>query len=97
MLQIVTGVVLSYWMLPPFAQAAHILLASLVFGAQFYLLLNLQRSAGMLGGKDMSFKDFKNLVKLRLTLLVVFSASISFLIGSKVDNEAQWLYRLEPY
>ncbi|OKS89601.1 heme o synthase [Mucilaginibacter polytrichastri] len=36
----------------------------------------------------MSFSDFKNLVKLRLTLLVVFSASISFLIGSKIDNEA---------
>ncbi|RFZ83246.1 heme A synthase [Mucilaginibacter terrenus] len=41
MLQIVTGILLSYWSLPPFAQAAHIVLASLVFGAQFYLLLNL--------------------------------------------------------
>ena len=38
-LQIVTGLVLSYLALPPFAQALHILLATLVFGAQFYLLL----------------------------------------------------------
>jgi len=36
---------LSYWSLPPFAQAAHILLASLIFGAQFYLMLNLYSSA----------------------------------------------------
>ncbi|NCD70521.1 COX15/CtaA family protein [Mucilaginibacter agri] len=50
LLQIVTGVILSYWMLPPVAQAAHILLASLVFGAQFYLLLNLQKASGMKGG-----------------------------------------------
>ncbi len=44
MLQIVTGIILSYWSLPPVAQAAHILLASLIFGAQFYLMLNLYRS-----------------------------------------------------
>jgi len=44
MLQIATGIALSYWSLPPFAQAAHILLASLIFGAQFYLMLNLYRS-----------------------------------------------------
>ncbi|MDB5009469.1 MAG: cytochrome oxidase assembly protein, partial [Mucilaginibacter sp.] len=43
-LQIVTGILLSYLSLPPFAQAAHILLASLIFGAQFYLLLNLYQS-----------------------------------------------------
>lgn len=47
MLQIVTGIVLSYWALPPFAQAAHIVLASLVFGAQFYLLLNLFSSVNV--------------------------------------------------
>lgn len=40
-LQIVTGILLSYMALPPVAQAAHIVLASLIFGAQFYLLLNL--------------------------------------------------------
>jgi cytochrome c oxidase assembly protein subunit 15 len=44
MLQIVTGILLSYWSLPPMAQASHILLASLVFGAQFYLMLNLYQS-----------------------------------------------------
>jgi len=44
MLQIVTGILLSYWELPPAAQAAHILLATLVFSAQFYLMLNLYRS-----------------------------------------------------
>ncbi|MEO3405320.1 COX15/CtaA family protein [Mucilaginibacter sp. CAU 1740] len=40
-LQIVTGILLSYMALPPVAQASHIVLASLLFGAQFYLLLNL--------------------------------------------------------
>ncbi len=43
-LQIITGLVLSYMALPPFAQAIHILLATLVFGAQFYLLLLLKKS-----------------------------------------------------
>lgn len=43
-LQIVTGILLSYLALPPIAQAAHIVLASLIFGAQFYLLLNLFQS-----------------------------------------------------
>ncbi|MEB0249575.1 MULTISPECIES: COX15/CtaA family protein [unclassified Mucilaginibacter] len=49
MLQIVTGILLSYWALPPFAQAVHIVLASLVFGAQFYLLLNLFSSVNVQG------------------------------------------------
>jgi cytochrome c oxidase assembly protein subunit 15 len=49
MLQMVTGICLSYWALPPFAQAAHIVLASLVFGAQFYLLLNLFSSVNIQG------------------------------------------------
>ena len=44
MLQVVTGVLLSYWSLPPVAQASHILLASFIFGAQFYLMLNLYTS-----------------------------------------------------
>lgn len=47
MLQIGTGIALSYFALPPFAQTIHILLASLIFGAQFYLLLNLSRSANL--------------------------------------------------
>ncbi|QKJ31167.1 COX15/CtaA family protein [Mucilaginibacter mali] len=49
MLQIGTGIALSYFALPPFAQASHIVLASLVFGAQFYLLLNLSRSVNNRG------------------------------------------------
>jgi protoheme IX farnesyltransferase len=36
------------------------------------------------------FKDFKNLVKLRLTFLVVFSASISFLIASESQMSINW-------
>ncbi len=43
-LQIATGLILSYMGLPPFAQAIHILLATLIFGAQFYLLLLLKKS-----------------------------------------------------
>ena len=47
MLQIVTGIILSYLALPPVAQALHIVLASLMFGAQFYLALNLYKSASL--------------------------------------------------
>lgn len=35
--------------------------------------------------------DFKKLIKLRLTFLVVFSASVSFLIGSKEQGEINWI------
>jgi cytochrome c oxidase assembly protein subunit 15 len=49
MLQIVTGILLSYLSLPPYAQAMHIVLASLIFGAQFYLLLNLHKSVSLQG------------------------------------------------
>lgn len=38
----------------------------------------------------MKFSDFSKLIKLRLTFLVVFSASISFLIGSKVNGHIVW-------
>lgn len=38
-LQIATGLFLTYMALPPFAQAVHILLATMLFGSQFYLLL----------------------------------------------------------
>lgn len=38
----------------------------------------------------MAWSDFSKLIKLRLTFLVVFSASISFLIGSKVNGEIIW-------
>jgi len=36
------------------------------------------------------FSDFSKLVKLRLSFLVVFSASISFLIGSKEQGFVNW-------
>ncbi|HXI00984.1 MAG TPA: heme o synthase [Sphingobacteriaceae bacterium] len=35
--------------------------------------------------------DFKKLIKLRLTFLVVFSASVSFLIGSREQGEIHWI------
>lgn len=35
--------------------------------------------------------DFKKLIKLRLTFLVVFSASVSFLIGSKEQGTINWI------
>lgn len=44
MLQVATGVILSYLQLPPYAQTLHLVLACVIFAAQFYLLLNLQRS-----------------------------------------------------
>lgn len=43
--QTLTGLTLSYLALPPAAQAIHILLASMVFGAQFYLLLLLKQNS----------------------------------------------------
>ena len=49
MLQIVTGILLSYMSLPPYAQAAHLVLASLIFGAQFYLVLNLHKTVSLQG------------------------------------------------
>ncbi|HVW14859.1 MAG TPA: COX15/CtaA family protein [Mucilaginibacter sp.] len=49
MLQIVTGIILAYLSLPPFAQTVHLVLASLMFGAQFYLVLNLYRSVNTPG------------------------------------------------
>jgi len=39
----------------------------------------------------MTYKDFSKLIKMRLTFLVVFSASISFLIGSKVNGHIDWM------
>ena len=41
LLQIITGLALSYFALPPWAQASHILLATLLFSTQFYLYLTL--------------------------------------------------------
>lgn len=42
--QIVTGFTLSNLALPPVAQTVHLLLASLIFGAQYYLLLLLKQN-----------------------------------------------------
>src|SRR6202012_1486323 len=39
----------------------------------------------------MSWKDFSKRIKMRLPFLVVFSASISFLIGSKVNGHIDWI------
>jgi len=36
--------------------------------------------------------DFNKLIKLRLTLIVVFSASVSFLIGSKEQGNINWIF-----
>jgi len=49
MLQIVSGIILSYCALPPYAQAIHLLLATFIFGAQFYLLLNLYKPVSLQG------------------------------------------------
>ncbi|MES2109534.1 MAG: heme o synthase [Bacteroidota bacterium] len=38
----------------------------------------------------MSWKDFSKLVKMRLTFLVVFSASISYIIGAKMSGGVNW-------
>ncbi len=43
-LQFVTGYVLYHFALPPFAQTSHLVLASLFFGAQYYLMLLLGRA-----------------------------------------------------
>lgn len=41
--------------------------------------------------KENSFiSDFKQLVKLRLTLTVVFSASVAFLVGSRIQGDIDW-------
>ncbi|MDB5120490.1 MAG: cytochrome oxidase assembly [Sphingobacteriales bacterium] len=43
-LQLITGFMLSYMALPPVAQSIHIVLASLLFGAQYFLLLLLNKN-----------------------------------------------------
>lgn len=51
MFQAFAGAILTYLSLPPVAQIVHILLATLLFSTQFYLLLNLFESAETLGVK----------------------------------------------
>ncbi|MBY0245966.1 MAG: COX15/CtaA family protein [Sphingobacteriaceae bacterium] len=42
--QLLTGIVMSYFALPPAAQAVHILISTLLFCSQFYLLLVVNRN-----------------------------------------------------
>ncbi|RYY07204.1 MAG: hypothetical protein EOP43_03945 [Sphingobacteriaceae bacterium] len=51
MFQVFVGVLLAYWGLPPVAQATHILFASLMFGVQFLLLLNVFKTIEVSGEK----------------------------------------------
>jgi len=51
MFQVFVGVLLAYWGLPPVAQATHILFASLLFGVQFLLLLNVFKTIEVSGEK----------------------------------------------
>ncbi|WP_353182745.1 COX15/CtaA family protein [Parapedobacter lycopersici] len=44
-LQIISAVILDQFNVPPFAQTAHLVLASLLFGAQYYLMLLLGKTA----------------------------------------------------
>jgi protoheme IX farnesyltransferase len=39
----------------------------------------------------MKWADFSKLIKTRLTTLVVFSASISFLIGCRANGHIVWI------
>lgn len=50
-----------------------------------------QRKVGTFAEVMQFIEDFKQLVKLRLTMTVVFSASIAFLIGSKQQGDIQWM------
>lgn len=46
---------------------------------------------GVAKAQQVSFvSDFKKLIKVRLTFLVVFSASVSFLIGSRLIGSVNW-------
>ena len=54
-------------------------------------VLSIQKNLSEVGKVKLFLSDFKKLIKLRLTFLVVFSASVSFLIGSKVQNDINWI------
>ncbi len=53
--------------------------------------LRRQGKVGALVEAKQFLADFKQLVKIRLTMTVVFSASIAFLIGSKQQGDIHWL------
>lgn len=44
--QLLSGFLLNYWGMPPFAQAIHVLFAIMMFSAQFYLLLMFSTKKG---------------------------------------------------
>lgn len=46
-LQVVTGIALSHFALVPWAQATHVLFATVLFGTQFYLLLSFKLKAAI--------------------------------------------------
>lgn len=48
-LQLIFGFVLAHWSVPAYAQTIHLVLASLLFGAQFYLMLLLGRTSEYVG------------------------------------------------
>jgi len=48
-LQILTGFVLAYYGMPAFMQTAHLVIATLVFGVQYYLLLLLSKTSQYIG------------------------------------------------
>ena len=50
-LEICTGIVMAYFAIPAFLQPVHLLLASVVFGLQFYLFLQL-RNKVLVAEKD---------------------------------------------
>lgn len=43
LLQVVSGLILAYWEIPAYMQTVHLVLSTLVFGAQFYLILLLRK------------------------------------------------------
>jgi|SRR5690606_22428707 len=49
LLQIITGLVLAYLGMPAYMQTAHLLLATLVFGVQYYLILLLSKTSQYIG------------------------------------------------
>jgi len=49
LLQIITGLVLAYFGMPAYMQTAHLLLATLVFGVQYYLILLLSKTSQYIG------------------------------------------------
>ncbi len=56
------------------------------------VVVHKQDKGHVLGELMLFIADFKKLVKIRLTMTVVFSASIAFLIGAKQQGDINWLH-----